>query len=175
MNILIGADLVPTKSNMRYFENKNTEKLVEKNLLKELNEADYRIFNLEVPLVDNETPINKCGPNLIASTKSALGIKALGVDFLTLANNHILDQGEKGLESTLKVLKKLDISFSGVGNSIEDAYKPFIFEVENIKIGIYCCAEHEFSIVSKENTGANPFDPLESLDHILIYKKLVEK
>lgn len=174
MNILIGADLVPTKSNMRYFENKNTEKLVEKNLLKELNEADYRIFNLEVPLVDNETPINKCGPNLIASTKSALGIKALGVDFLTLANNHILDQGEKGLESTLKVLKKLDISFSGVGNSIEDAYKPFIFEVENIKIGIYCCAEHEFSIVSKENTGANPFDPLESLDHIQNLKRQVD-
>lgn len=174
MNILIGADLVPTKSNMEYFENKDIEKLVDKNLLKELNEADYRIFNLEVPLVDSETPINKCGPNLIASTKSALGIKALGVDFLTLANNHILDQGEKGLESTLKVLKKLDISFSGVGNSIEDAYKPFIFEVENKKIGIYCCAEHEFSIVSKENVGANPFDPLESLDHIKNLKKEVD-
>ena len=34
MNILIGADLVPTKSNMKYFENKNIEKLVDNNLLK---------------------------------------------------------------------------------------------------------------------------------------------
>lgn len=174
MNILIGADLVPTKSNMEYFENKDIEKLVDKNLLEKLSKADYRIFNLEVPLVDRETPINKCGPNLIASTKSALGIKALGVDFLTLANNHILDQGEKGLDSTLEVLKKLDISFSGIGNSIEEASKPFIFEVENKKIGIYCCAEHEFSIVSKENAGANPFDPLESLDHIQNLKKQVD-
>lgn len=174
MNILIGADLVPTRSNMEYFENKDIEKLVDKNLLEKLNKADYRIFNLEVPLVDRETPINKCGPNLIASTKSALGIKDLGVDFLTLANNHILDQGEKGLESTLKALKRLNISFAGVGSSIEEASKPFIFKVEDKKVGIYCCAEHEFSIVSKENAGANPFDPLESLDHIQNLKKQVD-
>lgn len=174
MNILIGADLVPTKSNMKYFESKDIEKLVDKNLLEKLNGADYCIFNLEVPLVDNKTPINKCGPNLIASTKSALGIKALGVDFLTLANNHILDQGEKGLYSTLKTLKELNISFAGVGNSIEEASEPFIFQLENKKIGIYCCAEHEFSIVSKKNSGANPFDPLESLDHIQNLKKQVD-
>lgn len=174
MNILIGADLVPTKSNMVYFENSNIEKLIDKNLLKKLNKADYRIFNLEVPLADIDTPINKCGPNLIASTKSGLGIKALGVDFLTLANNHILDQGEKGLSSTLKVLKDLDISFTGVGNNIEEASKPFIFEIENKKVGIYCCAEHEFSIVSNYNAGANPFDPLESLDHIQNLKKQVD-
>lgn len=174
MDILIGADLVPTKSNMNYFENKNIEKLVDKNLLKKLNKADYRIFNLEVPLVDNKTPINKCGPNLIASTKSSLGIKALGVDFLTLANNHILDQGENGLTSTLKVLKELNISFAGIGNTIGEASKPFIFEIENKKFGIYCCAEHEFSIVSKNNAGVNPFDPLESLDHIQNLKKQVD-
>lgn len=174
MNILIGADLVPTKSNMSYFENKNIEKLVDKYLLEKLNKADYRVFNLEVPLADEETPINKCGPNLIASTKSALGIKALGVNFLTLANNHILDQGEKGLSSTLKALEALNISFAGVGNNIEEASKAFIFEIENKKIGIYCCTEHEFSIVSKENIGANPFDPLESCDHIKNLKKQVD-
>lgn len=174
MNILIGADLVPTKSNMKYFENENIEKLIDKYLLEKLNKADYRIFNLEVPLVDNETPINKCGPNLIATTKSGLGIKALGVNFLTLANNHILDQGEQGLSSTLKVLKDLNISFAGVGNDIEEASKAFIFKIENKRIGIYCCAEHEFSIVSRYNAGANPFDPLESLDHIRNLKKQVD-
>lgn len=174
MNILIGADLVPTKSNMNYFENENIEKLVDNNLLKILKEAEYKIFNLEVPLVDNENPINKCGPNLIASTKSGLGIKALGINFLTLANNHILDQGENGLNSTLRVLKELNISFAGAGKNIEEATKPFIFEMENKKIGIYCCAEHEFSIASQNSAGANPFDPLESLDHIQNLKKLVD-
>ena len=174
MNILIGADLVPTKSNMKYFENKDIEKLVDKNLLEKLNKANYKIFNLEVPLVDKEMPINKCGPNLITSTKSGLGIKTLGVDFLTLANNHILDQGEEGLNSTLKVLKELNISFAGAGGTVVEAAKPFIFEIENKKIGIYCCAENEFSIASQNSVGANPFNPLESFDHIQKLKKEVD-
>src|SRR5690606_29065463 len=37
---------------------------------------------------------------------------------------------------------------------------------KKIKIGFYVCAEHEFSIASVDSPGANPFDPLESLDHI---------
>lgn len=166
MSILIGADLVPTKSNMEHFENERIEKLLDKNLIKKLSEVDYRIFNLEVPLTNIENPIDKCGPNLIATTKSGLGLRALGVDFLTLANNHILDQGVQGAKSTLNTLKELNISFAGVGENIEDASKPHIFEIKNKKIGVYCCAEHEFSIVSENKFGANPFDPLQSLDHI---------
>lgn len=31
---------------------------------------------------------------------------------------------------------------------------------------MYTCAEHEFTIATENTPGANPFDPLESLDHI---------
>ena len=112
-------------------------------------------------------PIEKAGPNLIASVKSVVGLKQLGINFLTLANNHILDQGEQGLWSTMEQLDKNKISYAGVGNTYAEAAKPHIVEMEGKKIGIYCCAEHEFSIVSAKQAGANPFDPLESLDHIV--------
>lgn len=170
MKILIGADIVPVKSNMEFFERGEVEKLVDPTLAKVLQNADYRIFNLEVPLTDRETPISKCGPALIAPTKSAKGIKALGADFLTLANNHILDQGEQGLQSTIAVLNKLGIAHAGVGANLAEAQKPFILDDDGNKIGIYCCAEHEFSIAGEHNAGANPFDPLESLDHIASLK-----
>ena len=39
-----------------------------------------------------------------------------------------------------------------------------------MKIGIYACAEHEFTIATANTPGANPFDPLESLDHIVTLK-----
>ncbi|MDU6807962.1 MAG: CapA family protein [Clostridium sp.] len=166
MSILIGADLVPTKSNMEFFESGNITELIDERLIVELNQARYRIFNLEVPLVDKETPIKKCGPNLIAPTQSVLGIKKLGVNFFTLANNHILDQGEEGLFSTINTLTDAGIAFAGAGNTLEEASKPFIFEFNGKKVGVYCCAEHEFSILSESRAGANPFDPLESLDHV---------
>lgn len=174
MSIIIGADLVPTKSNMKYFEEGKIENLIDKELLKKLQEVDYRIFNLEVPLTDKETPIIKCGPNLIASTKSILGIKKIGVNFFTLANNHILDQGEEGLRSTINILKKNNIEFAGAGENLNSLKKSFIFELKKKKIGIYCCAEHEFSIATLENMGANPFDLLESLDYIEKLKKEVD-
>lgn len=170
MKILIGADIVPTISNQRMFENEQMDQIVDDKLLEILKNADYRIFNLEVPLTDKAEPIKKCGPNLIASTKSAKGLKQLGIDFLTLANNHILDQGEQGLWSTVKSLDNVGIAWAGVGKNPLEAAKPYITEIGGNKIGIYCCAEHEFSIVTESSAGANPFDPLESLDHIVALK-----
>lgn len=104
MNILIGADIVPTSSNIDLFASGDTYTLLGEELNNILQNADYRIFNLEVPLTDREKPIPKCGPNLIAPTKCVTGYKAMHVDLLTLANNHILDQDQQGLESTCKVL-----------------------------------------------------------------------
>lgn len=170
MKILIGADIGPTATNQSLFENAETERLVDHGLHGVLQHADYRIFNLEVPLADRETPVRKCGPNLIASTKSVAGLKRLGIDFLTLANNHILDQGEQGLRSTREQLDSVGIAYAGVGETLSEAAKPYIVELGGKKVGIYCCADHEFSIAGENRPGANPFDPLESLDHIAALK-----
>lgn len=62
---------------------------------------------------------------------------------------------------------------SGAGENINQASKPYIIEMNEIKIGIYTCTENEFSIASNKKPGANPLDPLESLDHINNLKKSV--
>lgn len=171
MNILIGADLVPTDSNIELFASGDAEGLLGEDLKRLLADADYRIFNLEVPLTDTETPIEKCGPNLIAPTATINGYKAIGADLLTLANNHILDQGQQGLTSTCKLLEENGIAYFGVGATPEDAAKPYLIPCGNKTLGVYACAEHEFSIVSEKEPGANPFDLLESFDHIASLKQ----
>jgi poly-gamma-glutamate synthesis protein (capsule biosynthesis protein) len=98
MSILIGADIVPTESNKAYFDSGNMQDVMGGDLLDLLNQVDYRIFNLECPLVDAESPIQKCGPNLRADVSTVKGLKSIGVDLLTLANNHIMDHGNAGLE-----------------------------------------------------------------------------
>lgn len=168
---LIGADIVPTVTNVDLFEKGDAETLVGAELQRILNGAEYRIFNLEVPLTDSESPIPKHGPALIAPVSSAAGYKALGIDLLTLANNHILDQGENGLNTTISALQKINIPFLGVGNTLEEAAKPFIFKFGDKTIGVYACAEHEFSIVTDKSAGANPFDPLYTSDDIAELKE----
>ena len=174
MKILIGADLVPTDTNWEFFTKGDSEQLVGKELCEMLKSVDYRIFNLEVPLTDISTPIKKCGPSLIAPTATIAGYKALGVDCLTIANNHIMDQGEQGFTSTRKVLEEHGISYVGGGDNLAEASKPYIFELEGKRIGLYACAEHEFSIAEEKIPGANPFDPLESPDHVVALKAQVD-
>lgn len=166
MNIIIGADLVPTKSNIELFEKGDIDTLIGSELKDIIYNADYRIFNLEVPLVNETSPIKKCGPNLIAPTKCVSAYRAMEIDMLTLANNHILDQGEKGLESSISTLKEAGIAYVGVGNSIKEASRPQIISCGGKKIGIYACAEHEFTIATSTSAGANPVDFLETPDDI---------
>ena len=174
MSILIGADIVPTESNKTYFESGDMQNVVGCEILNLLSNSDYRIFNLECPLVNTDSPIQKCGPNLRAEESTVNGLKSIGIDLLTLANNHIMDHENAGLEFTMSVLERENISFLGAGKNIKAAAKPFVFSTSNKKIGVYACAEHEFSIAEENKSGANPFDPLESFDHIVNLKNVCD-
>lgn len=166
MSIIIGADIVPTPSNRHWFEIGAIDKLVGEELLDLLSNTDYRVFNLEVPLTNQISPIAKMGPNLIATTASITAMKALGIDLVTLANNHIMDQNVQGLESTLQTLAHANIAYVGAGHDLREASKPFFVDIKGKRFGLYACAEHEFSIAEDDYPGANPFDCLDSLDHI---------
>lgn len=164
--ILIGADIVPTESNYDKFSKGNIEYLIGKKLIERLHNADFIAMNLEVPLTDEHNPIEKCGPCLTAPTSTIKGIKAINPCFFTLANNHILDQGAIGLKSTLDVLRKNNIQFSGAGENLDQAREMYLKDVNGLMLGIYCCAEHEFSLASASSPGANPYDPLVSFDDV---------
>ena len=171
LRLYIGADFVPTDINRVLFETGNIESLVGKELLGLFKQSDLNVFNLEVPLTDASTPIDKFGNNLKSPTKTIYGYKALEPIFLTLANNHSLDHGVEGLTTTLELLNKHDIKNAGAGANVKEAKKPFIFEKDGIRIGFYLCAEHEFTVASCHTMGANPFDVLESFDDVETLKK----
>jgi len=165
INVLIGADLVPTKSNYDLFCQGKINEIFDDKLLKIFNNSDFSIFNLETPLIDKSTPIKKWGPNIGIKYNVINGIKKINPGFLNLANNHIMDHGNEGLLSTIKVLNENNISYSGVyySNSMKHS---FIKIVNGFSIGIYSCVEHEFSVASEGNWGANPFDIFESYKHV---------
>ena len=68
MNIIIGADLVPTQSNLSLFESGKGTELAGQELYTVLERSSFRIFNLETPLTDRLDPIAKEEPNLSAPT-----------------------------------------------------------------------------------------------------------
>lgn len=164
--ILITADIVPTTTNYSDFATGNIQNLVGDDLMQVFSDSSFTIMNLETPLTDKLSPIEKCGPCLHAPTNTINGLKKINPFFYTLANNHIMDQNEDGLKATIQALEKNGIQFAGVGKNISEASKPFQMRIGGKSIGIYCCVEHEFSIATDKTPGANPYDPLFSYDHV---------
>lgn len=165
MKILIGGDIAPTQNNIQAFQTGNINELFDPFFLKTLHGCDMRIFNLEAPLTNSPERIRKSGPHIFALLNTVAGLKALNPSLVTIANNHILDCGESGIKNTMNILNDFNIPYVGAGMTLTEAAKPYILKTDNIKIGIYSCCEHEFS-VNDNGASANPIDLLESFDHV---------
>ncbi len=165
MKLYIGADLVPTDANLAAYQSGDLSAVMDGKLLALLQAGDARIFNLECPLTDGGTPIDKCGPALRAPRSTVKGLQALGADFVTLANNHILDYGEQGLSDTRKTLCAAHIAYAGEGEGA-DRIGSYRLPLGELTVGIYCCAEHEFSVTPAPEAGAVGYDPALSLGEI---------
>lgn len=123
--------------------------------------CDYRIVNFEFPVVvDAGSPIPKCGPNLKGQKKAVDAIKYAGFNICTLANNHILDQGEKCCLSTKQLLESSGIKTVGAGKNSADASNILYLKIKDEVLGVINCCEHEFSIANESSAGANPLDPI---------------
>jgi len=170
MKICIGGDLCPTEKNQLLFYFGNSKTLLT-NIYERWNQADIRIFNLETPITTNTLPLLKNGPNLRANPDVIKGIKDFKPSLICLANNHIMDYGLKGLEDTLNTLNMNNIQYIGAGENLYAAKNSSIMVLGKYLLGVYNCAENEFGIAEDNVGGANPFDPLTSLDDISTLRK----
>lgn len=63
-------------------------------------------------------------------------LKEMGVDVVTLANNHTMDYGEEGLLDTMEALTNEGISYIGVGKDLDEAKSAYVREINGKKIAI---------------------------------------
>jgi poly-gamma-glutamate synthesis protein (capsule biosynthesis protein) len=155
--VLIGGDVCPTAADIAAFCRGDATAIFH-DLLEDIAQADLTVVDLECPLTDHETPIPKCGPNLLAPMACIRAFKEAGVDVLDLANNHILDQGAAGLENTLAAAASAGIATVGAGRNLNEARRILIKNLQGIRVGILALAQHEFSIATSASPGANPLD-----------------
>ena len=170
VKIIIGGDICPTKRDEDTFLDGDASQLFS-DILPNIQSADLAIANLETCLINSPSPIKKSGAIFGNSPNILNAIKSSGVNFLNLANNHILDHGEKGLKSTVEAIKNHDFNYVGAGNSIDEASKPFTIEIKGKTISVLSYTEHEFSIANNGKPGANPVDVIDFVTRIQDLKK----
>jgi poly-gamma-glutamate synthesis protein (capsule biosynthesis protein) len=93
-----------------------------------LADADLVVGNLECCIVDEpgmaEPPVNR----MVVPERLAACVAHSRIDMMSLANNHILDGGERGILSTQRFLDRHGIRHFGAGLTRDQAERPLYFE-----------------------------------------------
>ncbi len=125
----------------------DTDKDIFKNIKYLLKRSDITFGNLECPLCEGLGYVDK---KYVFSAKEKCGkiLKEAGFDVLSIANNHIIDCREEGLENTKKILEENDIKYLGIGKGQQ---KPAVIKKKGLKIGFlaYCKKQKMFKKLEK--------------------------
>ena len=132
LNILVTGDFCPLSTFESIEDVESKRQILYEKLLNDLIKSDFSITNLECPLTESNNPIKKIGPNIKAS-KSDVKLIQNVFDVITLANNHILDYNEEGLNDTMRILKQHGIETVGAGASKELASHQLIVEKKALR------------------------------------------
>ena len=112
-------------------------------LIAEMQSADIMMLNNEFPYSDRGEPLEDKQFTFRASTSSVSYLNELGVDIVSLANNHAYDYGEAAFLDTMTTLDDAGIIYVGAGHNLEEARKPVCYIINNMKISIVSATQIE--------------------------------
>lgn len=144
-------------------------------------DVDLSFANLESTLSEEKKPF-KLGEVFINVTpnqyESLIKYRGRQFDVLQLANNHILDCGEEGIQLTIKHLKDDSIQFIGVNESEAQSKQIKSTILGDIKIGwvshTYSLNDRPYPEGKEWYVDETPFHVVEEPDTALIEKQILQ-
>src|SRR5579883_1179924 len=83
-------------------------------------------------------------------------LRTANIQFVSLANNHILDFDDQGLLDTLKYLDAAGIHHAGAGRNISEATTLVIMDIAGCRVGIIALTDNERDFAAtKDSPGTN--------------------
>ena len=107
-------------------------------------EADLALLNLECCVSDRGRPWDPLGKpfHFRAPPAAVEALADLGVDCVTLANNHALDFGPDALADTLGILRRAGIRTVGAGAELAEAREPTVLEAGDTRVAVVGVTDH---------------------------------
>src|ERR1700736_5973649 len=117
--------------------------------------ADLVLLNLECCISERGTPWpDPHKPFFFRAPPAATEVLTrLGVDCVTLANNHALDFGPEALLDTFEHLRAAGIAWVGAGRQRDEARAPAVLEANGLRLAVLGCSDHPAGF------GAGPDSP----------------
>ena len=100
-----------------------------------ISSADIAVANFENP-APNQPTYHTSGTRFTADPRLIPGLVHAGIDYVSIANNHIGDAGDLGILQTIANLKKNGLKYSGAGKDLAAARKPAILKAGGTTVAI---------------------------------------
>ncbi len=136
----------------------NVEEAFSTGLLDIMRSADVFMLNNEFTFTNRGKPTEGKQFTFRANPEKVSLLQDIGVDVVSVANNHIYDYGEISLLDTLDTLDEAGIAYTGAGENLEKAMKPVYLIANGMKIGIISATQIERNGTpdTKEATATTP-------------------
>lgn len=118
--------------------NGSSSKCISEEVYEYLKIFDIRVGTLESAIGNNfsfdEDKMKKRSNIIFSKDEDIRRIKEIGINIVSLANNHVTDLGPDGLINTIKLLDLNGILHFGAGRNIGEAETPIILKIKDKKI-----------------------------------------
>ncbi len=136
VNMMFTGDVMLGSSVLANYDSAGLDGILSEYLQTELLQADLTVINEEFPFSSRGTPMPD-KTYTFRVDKSYLSVfQEMGVDVVSLANNHALDYGEEALLDTFDALDEVGIPYAGAGADKERAEEAIFFERGGRTIGV---------------------------------------
>lgn len=112
-------------------------------LLAQMHDVDIMMVNNEFSYTNRGTPTEGKTYTFRADTSTVSYLNDMGVDIVSLANNHVYDFGETGLLDTLDTLEQAEMPYVGAGRNLEEAAAPVYFISGDVKVAMVSATQIE--------------------------------
>jgi len=142
VKLALAGDTMLGRKVAKRLESEPPESLVAPELVALAREADLFVLNLECCISERGEPLPGRVFHFRAPPVAVETLAHLGVNCVTLANNHALDFGPEALVDTLLHLQAGGIASVGAGADHEAARAPVVLETKGFRLAIVAVTDH---------------------------------
>ncbi len=139
MRLALAGDTMLGRGVAEQLGRRPPDSLVDGEIVEITRAADLFVLNLECCISDRGEPVRGKVFTFRAPPAAVETLRHLGVDCVTLANNHALDYGLDALRDTCTHLREAGIAYAGAGEDVEEARSPVVVR----DLPIVAFADHE--------------------------------
>lgn len=119
-------------------------------------QAELAMANHEQPVTE-AAQVHRSGTRFSGKPELTRIFSRAGIDYLSLANNHIGDYGADGIRDTRRILRDNEIAFGGAGKDLDQARKVSFLEARGTNVAIIPCLDIvRVYWAEDERAGATP-------------------